>query len=156
MSDRIAVFHDGRIQQLADPRTLYDAPANRFVAGFIGENNTLPCAAVGQEGGLHVVRMGDGSVMRATALQLAGGDLSLSVRPENIMLAGDSLPPGCNLFSGTATDVFFLGDHMRLSVSAFGGQIVTARIPVAVARSFTPGEVVHLACKPGDCRLLED
>ena len=156
MSDRIAVFHDGRIQQLADPRTLYDAPANRFVAGFIGENNTLPCTAVGQEGGLRVVRMGDGSVMRATALQLAGGDLSLSVRPENIMLAGDSLPPGCNLFSGTATDVFFLGDHMRLSVSAFGGQIVTARIPVAVARSFTPGEVVHLACKPGDCRLLED
>ena len=93
---------------------------------------------------------------RATALPSIGGDLSLSVRPENIMLASDSLPPGCNLFSGTATDVFFLGDHMRLSVSAFGGQIVTARIPVAVARSFTPGEVVHLACKPGDCRLLED
>jgi putative spermidine/putrescine transport system ATP-binding protein len=43
MSDRIAVFHDGKIQQLADPETLYNAPENRFVAEFIGENNTLPC-----------------------------------------------------------------------------------------------------------------
>ncbi len=154
MSDRIAVFHDGRIQQLADPQTLYNAPENRFVAGFIGENNTLPCTAVGQEGGLQVVRMADGTVMRACGA--SGTDLTLSVRPENIALAGGTPPAGANLFSGTVTDVFFLGDHMRLSVVAFGGQTVTARIPVAAARAFAPGEVVHLACQPADCRLLED
>ncbi len=156
MSDRIAVFHDGRIQQLADPRTLYNAPENRFVAGFIGENNTMPCTWVGQEGGQTAVRMADGSLFRATGAAPAGAaDLSLSVRPESIMLAGDQTPPGANLFSGTATDVFFLGDHMRLSVAAFAGQIVTARIPVASARVFQPGETVHLACHPADCRLLE-
>ena len=156
MSDRIAVFHDGRIQQLADPKTLYNAPENRFVAGFIGENNTMPCSLMGREAGLAVVKMADGTTLKATDAKVtAGGDLSLSVRPENIMLAGDQTPPGANLFSGTATDVFFLGDHMRLSVEAFGGQTVTARIPIAAARIFATGETVHLACRATDCRLLE-
>ncbi|WP_415183923.1 ABC transporter ATP-binding protein [Phaeovulum sp.] len=157
MSDRIAVFHDGRIQQLADPKTLYNAPENRFVAGFIGENNTMPCSFVGREAGQAVVRMADGAILKAGGADPAGGKdgLTLSVRPENIMLAGEQVPPGANLFSGTATDVFFLGDHMRLSVEAFGGQILTARIPIASARAFTAGETVHLACMPAACRLLE-
>jgi putative spermidine/putrescine transport system ATP-binding protein len=155
MSDRIAVFHDGRIQQLADPKTLYNAPENRFVAGFIGENNTMACSFVGQEADLVVVKMANGSVLRAAGVQPLGSDMTLSVRPENIMLAGDRNPHGANLFSGTATDVFFLGDHMRLSVQAFGGQIITARIPVALSRAFYSGETVHLACMPSDCRLLE-
>jgi putative spermidine/putrescine transport system ATP-binding protein len=156
MSDRIAVFHDGRIQQLADPKTLYNAPENRFVAGFIGENNTMACRLIGREAGLAVVKMADGSTLKASDTVLkANTDLTLSVRPENIMLADAQTPSGANLFSGTATDVFFLGDHMRLSVEAFGGQTVTARIPVAQARTFATGEVVHLACLPAHCRLLE-
>ncbi len=158
MSDRIAVFHDGRIQQLADPKTLYNAPENRFVAGFIGENNTMPCTFVGREAGLAVVRMADGSTLRAADTLLSGGkaELSLSVRPENIGLAsGQPNGPG-NLFSGQVTDMFFLGDHMRLSVAAFGGQTVTARIPVGQVRGIAVGGTVHLACSPADCRLLED
>ena len=155
MSDRIAVFHDGRIQQLADPQTLYNAPHNRFVAGFIGENNTMACTLIGREAGLAVVRMTDGTTLRANDASLGtAGELSLSVRPENIMLAGDQTPAGANVFSGTATDVFFLGDHMRLSVQAFGGQTVTARIPVAQVR-LCNSETVHLACQPANCHLLE-
>ncbi|MFZ1471122.1 MAG: TOBE domain-containing protein, partial [Paracoccaceae bacterium] len=120
------------------------------------ENNTMPCSLMGREAGLAVVKMADGSTLKAVDTGATpSADLTLSVRPENIMLAGDQTPPGMNLFSGTATDVFFLGDHMRLSVEAFGGQTVTARIPIAVARTFAPGETVHLACKAADCRLLE-
>lgn len=157
MSDRIAVFHDGRIQQLAGPEALYNAPENRFVAGFIGENNTMHCTFLGREDGQVMVRMADGAILKAVGVapSHAAEDLTLSVRPENIMLAGDQPPPGANLFSGTATDVFFLGDHMRLSVEAFGGQTLTARVPIAVARSFARGETVHLACMPASCRLLE-
>jgi putative spermidine/putrescine transport system ATP-binding protein len=155
MSDRIAVFHDGRIQQLADPKTLYNAPGNRFVAGFIGENNTMPCTVMGQDAGLVAVRMADGAVIKAAGETPVGADVTLSVRPENIMLAGDATPHGANLFSGIVTDVFFLGDHMRLSVEAFGGQTLTARIPIAVARAFHAGDTVHLACMPANCRLLE-
>jgi putative spermidine/putrescine transport system ATP-binding protein len=156
MSDRIAVFHDGRIQQLADPMTLYNEPSNRFVASFIGENNTLPCTRIGWENGLAVVRMADGTALRARhdAGAPAGEEMSISLRPENISLAGAESPAGVNRFSGRARDVFFLGDHMRLSVEAFGGELVTARIPARQARRFSPGEEVVLECGISECRLL--
>jgi putative spermidine/putrescine transport system ATP-binding protein len=156
MSDRIAVFHDGRIQQLADPETLYNEPANRFVASFIGENNTLPCTLLGREGNTAVVRMGDGSKLTAAITDISGtpGDMSVSVRPENIGLAGQDSRAGFNRFGGKVRDVFFLGDHMRLSVEAFGGELVTARIPARRSRPFAPGDNVALECSVAECRLL--
>ncbi|WP_315926669.1 ABC transporter ATP-binding protein [Mesorhizobium sp. SP-1A] len=157
MSDRIAVFHDGRIQQLADPETLYNEPANRFVASFIGENNTLPCTLLGREGDFALVRMADGSTMKAAGAPAsgAGTELSVSVRPENISLAGESADAGRNRMTGKVRDVFFLGDHMRLSLEAFGGQLLTARIPARRAGPFGPGDDVRLECSVSDCRLLE-
>jgi putative spermidine/putrescine transport system ATP-binding protein len=157
MSDRIAVFHDGRIQQLADPETLYNEPANRFVASFIGENNTLPCTCMGRDGELTVVRMGDGSTMKAAGAVTSEthAEVSISVRPERIALAGAGASNGSNRMAGTVRDVFFLGDHMRLSLEAFGGRLVTARIPARHARRFVPGDEVALECSVSDCRLLE-
>jgi putative spermidine/putrescine transport system ATP-binding protein len=157
MSDRIAVFHDGRIQQLADPKTLYNEPSNRFVASFIGENNTLPCTPLVQEDTMAVVRMGDGSQLRAATANspASTGDMTVSVRPENIRLASQGDHAGFNRFEGRVTDVFFLGDHMRLSVEAFGGQLVTARIPARQSMAFAPGDTVGLECAAAECRLLE-
>jgi putative spermidine/putrescine transport system ATP-binding protein len=156
MSDRIAVFHDGRIQQLADPETLYNEPSNRFVASFIGENNTLACTPAGREGALAVVRMADGTVLKAASADLAdpAGEMNISVRPESLSLAEGQGHAGLNRFSGKARDVFFLGDHMRLSVEALGGQLLTARIPARQARHFAPGEDVTLECGIAECRLL--
>lgn len=155
MSDRIAVFHDGRIQQLADPETLYNAPANRFVAGFIGENNTLPCTFVAREGGHTMVRMGDGTVLAATGDVVAEGELSLSVRPENLVPAKGDPGPCMNRIPGITRDIYFLGDHMRLSIEALDGQTLTARIPAKWARHFQPGAAVALDCAAANCRLLE-
>lgn len=157
MSDRIAVFHDGRIQQLADPETLYNEPANRFVASFIGENNTLSCTLAGREGDLAVVRMADGTTLRATSAELSGtaDQMSISVRPESLSLASGEGRTDVNRFTGKARDVFFLGDHMRLSIEGLGGQLITARIPMRQARHFVPGEDVALECDISECRLLE-
>lgn len=157
MSDRIAVFHDGRIQQLAAPDTLYNEPSNRFVASFIGENNTLPCTLLGREGDAAAVRMGDGSKLTAVAANLSAaiGGISVSVRPENIGLANGDDRPGFNRFHGKVRDIFFLGDHVRLSVEAFGGELVTARIQARQSRSFAPGDEVVLECSVSECRLLE-
>jgi putative spermidine/putrescine transport system ATP-binding protein len=157
MSDRIAVFHDGRIQQLADPETLYNEPANRFVASFIGENNTVPCTRLGAEGDVAVIRMGDGSTFRAAGTDAvgAGGEVTMSVRPENIALAAAGDRPNVNRFAGKVREVFFLGDHMRLTVKALGGQLVTARIPASRSRSFASGDDVLLECCVASCRLLE-
>jgi putative spermidine/putrescine transport system ATP-binding protein len=157
MSDRIAVFHDGRIQQLADPATLYNEPANRFVASFIGENNSLPCTLLAREGGLAVVRMADGTTLKAAGADVSGTgtDISLSIRPENISLGGEGVRADLNRFTGKTRDVFFLGDHMRLSIEAFGGQVVTARIPARQALHFASGTDVVLECCISECRLLE-
>lgn len=154
MSDRIAVFHDGRIQQLADPRTLYNEPRNRFVASFIGENNTIACTIVGQEGDDCIVRMPDGLLWKVRGPVREGTDLTVSVRPENIGLADDADAPGRNKLSARVRDVFFYGDHMRLSVEAFGNYSVTARIPARAAREFSWDEKVLLQCDMADCRLL--
>lgn len=157
MSDRIAVFHDGRIQQLADPETLYNAPQNRFVAEFIGENNTVPCSFVGRDGEFSVVRMADGTKLMAFNGPAAGGDgtVMLSIRPESLTLAAAQPAPGTNRIRGTAREMFFLGDHMRLSIETFGGQSLTARIPARRARHVAVGEQVDLECGISDCRLIE-
>ena len=65
MSDRIAVFNDGRIQQLAPPEDLYERPENGFVAQFIGENNTLEGTVETIGDRICTVRLGDGSVIDA-------------------------------------------------------------------------------------------
>ncbi|WP_066459348.1 ABC transporter ATP-binding protein [Castellaniella caeni] len=157
MSDRIAVFHDGHIQQLAEPEMLYKRPSNRFVASFIGENNTLACSLLAREGEVAVVRMPDGTVLKGLGHGLTGGthDVSLSVRPESLTLASGEPRESGNRIVGEAHEVFFLGDHMRLSIKAFGSQVLIARIPTREARHFAPGERVALDCGVADCQLLE-
>ncbi len=154
MSDRIAVFSDGRVQQLADPETLYNAPENRFVAGFIGENNTIPCEAAGVEGPHRLVRVGDGSVLRATGAPPVGAKLSVSIRPERLTIAGADATGATNRIAGVVREAFFLGDQVRLVVEALGDQSLVARIPSRDARHFVPGERIALDCRWTDCRLL--
>ena len=72
MSDRIAVFNDGKIQQLAPPPTLYEKPDNSFVAQFIGENNTLDATVDSVDGRFARVRFNDGTLSRALAVNCGG------------------------------------------------------------------------------------
>ena len=71
MSDRVAVFNDGRIQQLDPPEDLYERPTNSFVAQFIGENNTLAGAVETIAGDRCTVRLADGSVIDALPVNVA-------------------------------------------------------------------------------------
>jgi len=154
MSDRIAVFNDGCIQQLADPKTLYNAPENRFVAGFIGENNLIPCRMLHNAAQYAVARTPFGAELAGIASRpaVAGQDVFLSVRPENLALAGDS--QGGNRFTGMLKEVFFLGDHIRLCVTVPGADDLVARISPKIAADFTIGQAVTLMCRAEDCRLL--
>ncbi len=91
MGDRVAVLRDGVLQQLDRPKTMYDRPANMFVAGFIGSPAMnlfqLPASADGtfSLGGHNI------SISRAELTELAGDTITIGVRPENWRLAGDSL-----------------------------------------------------------------
>ncbi|MGE0845224.1 MAG: ABC transporter ATP-binding protein, partial [Flavobacteriaceae bacterium] len=110
MSDRIAVFNDGIIQQLASPDALYEEPENSFCAQFIGENNTMAGRVSDIAGGIATVDLDNGPEVRAVAVNVErpGERTQLSIRPERIEVdtsgAEVSLP-------GTVEEVIYLGDH---------------------------------------------
>ena len=86
LSDRIAVMNQGRIEQLADPRTLYERPATTFVAGFIGTSNLLVLHDPKRVGDHHVSVLGDGDRLVAPAVASFDGPVQVTVRPERIYL----------------------------------------------------------------------
>jgi putative spermidine/putrescine transport system ATP-binding protein len=155
MSDRIAVFHEGRIQQLSDPVTLYDQPENRFVAGFIGDNNTLSCEFLGTENGFGVVRMKDGTrLMTCGPISPAHSDLTVSLRPERLGLESVSRQDAENRIAARVLDRTFLGDRVRLTLEAFGNERLVACLPAAEGAAIVPGSSVDLTCYAADCRTL--
>lgn len=86
MSDRIAVFNDGKIQQLARPADLYERPDNSFVAGFIDENKKLPGVIEELNGDMALVRLATGELIDATAVNARekGHKTLVSIRPERV------------------------------------------------------------------------
>ncbi|GAA0932027.1 ABC transporter ATP-binding protein [Pseudonocardia zijingensis] len=116
LSDRIAVFRDGRIEQAGTPTELYEAPASRFVATFLGDSNVF-AGRLG-DGGLDTgwcsLRVPDGR---------AGEDpVALVVRPERLRIAANGAPAsGDNVLSATVTDVVYHGAFRRVLVRFDGG-----------------------------------
>jgi putative spermidine/putrescine transport system ATP-binding protein len=156
MSDRIAVFEGGRIRQLATPETLYERPADAFVAQFIGENNRLAGTIASVERDCCTVRLGDGATIAAATEQtLAAGDSVLvSLRPERVRLAPADATLA-NRFAGRVEEVVYIGDHLRVLLSACGSERLVAKIPNAAGRpSLAVGEAVAVGWAAEDCRAL--
>ncbi|KQO75121.1 Fe3+/spermidine/putrescine ABC transporter ATP-binding protein [Rhizobium sp. Leaf262] len=155
MSDRIAIFHEGRIQQLSDPVSLYEAPENRFVANFIGDNNTLQCSVLEVEPAGYLLKMADGSLLRASGKDARVGDaVTVSMRPERLNIYGDAQASQQNLIKGKILDTTFLGDRARLNVEVFGCEQIVASMSPKDALGLKPGNDVNLTCAPDDCRVL--
>ncbi len=130
LSDRIAVFEGGRIRQLADPRTLYDRPADAFVAGFVGENNRLAGRVVALEGRDCRVALDCGIETAAQAVDIprAGERCLLAVRPERIAVAPvEAQDLGAGAMPARLLEAIFLGDHVRLRLALGSGAEITAK-----------------------------
>lgn len=157
MSDRVAVFHQGEIQQIAPPRELYEAPHNTFVAQFIGENNRLAGELVSRDGEQCVVRLARGEEVRATAVNVGavGEAVSLSIRPERIRLNGHS--EACpNRFSGRIAEFIYLGDHVRIRMEVCGKSDFYVKQPVAeLDPALTVGDLVPLGWSVEHVRALD-
>jgi spermidine/putrescine ABC transporter ATP-binding subunit len=133
MSDRVAVMNEGRIEQIGAPQTLYDAPASRFVASFVGEANLLPATVMGKEvDGLLVLKVGE-VLLRAPA-SAAGGtggaeNCLCMVRPEKISVgpAGAADRPAVNAMAATVRETVFMGEMIRYVVEIPGGPRVIAK-----------------------------
>jgi putative spermidine/putrescine transport system ATP-binding protein len=130
MSDRIAVFHQGRIQQLARPSELYERPANVFVASFIGENNRFDGTLVERDGASCRVRLADGTELTATAgADLAtGAAVVLSLRPERVTIGAQD---GANTLPAQMLEAIYLGDHCKLRLRVASSEDFVAKVPAA-------------------------
>jgi putative spermidine/putrescine transport system ATP-binding protein len=152
LSDRIAVFESGRIRQLATPRRLYDAPANGFVAGFVGENNLLPGRILSVEDEAVLVALDCGPQVRAHRVD-AGGPGSaclLAIRPERIAVAAAAAEDlGEGAIPATLNEAIFQGDHIRLKLALGRGGEIIAKRPAGGGTLPAPGEVAAVAWEEG-------
>ncbi|MBN3801716.1 ABC transporter ATP-binding protein [Paraburkholderia sp. Ac-20336] len=157
MSDRIAVFNHGRIDQIGTPSELYDAPKTRFVADFIGESNlfdgkiqtigadgvwcALPCGAT--------IRLAEANAARKD------GSIVVAVRPERIRVHHASHEPACeNVLPAVVSDVAYLGQARKYLVRTATGTEIVALEQLAVQgqRTFEIGEPVVVSWRASDTR----
>lgn len=157
MSNRIAVFNDGIIQQCAPPEVLYEQPVNAFCANFIGENNRLLGKVTEDLGDSVKVEIDTGGEVHAKKVNVEGvGNRStLSLRPERVVVApqAGSLP---NEFSAKAEELIYLGDHIRTRFSVCGHDDFIVKIPNSAAHaSLQEGDTVKIGWNMEDCRALD-
>ena len=157
MSNRIAVFDDGEIQQLAAPDILYEAPENAFVAQFIGENNTLFGKVSEVDGEICTVKLDSGETLKALAVKIdgAGSDTMISLRPERVVVnpESDKYP---NRLSAKVEELIYLGDHIRSRMNVCGHDDFIVKIPNSAQHAqLNPGETVEVGWLAEDSRALD-
>lgn len=151
MSDRIAVFNHGQIQQCASPREVYDHPSNRFVAEFIGETNLLEGTIGKVSGETLALTPADGITLHSHGMPgFREGDRGLlSLRPERIDLHPEGVAPeGANSLTGEIADTVYQGDHLRVVIATGAGKII-ARINRKAAE-WANGSKVTLGFRAAD------
>ena len=158
MSDRVAVFNDGRIQQIAPPDELYESPQNSFVAQFIGENNTLNGTVKEIRKGLALVQLDNGDVIDAVPVNVEKpGDRTLiSIRPERVEFNRDRLSPDAHTLMAEVAEFIYMGDIFRTRLKVAGREdfiIKTRNAPDQ--RRLQPGEQIEIGWLAEDCRALD-
>lgn len=153
MSDRIAVMHHGRLEQLDTPRALYERPRTRFVAEFVGECTLLP-----------VEQRPDGVWLNSTLLRTAvrptgKKNALLLVRPEKLTLGVDAKDPAINKLTGVMEQYIFQGDNLLVHVRLADGTKLAARYPTRreiLALLPAPGEAITLGLHAEDAMLVDN
>jgi spermidine/putrescine transport system ATP-binding protein len=127
MSDRIAVMDKGVALQVGEPEEIYERPANKFVADFIGETNFIDAVVCGQQGDIVELEIHEsGTVQIKSARTFTNGQkVSIAVRPEKLRL-NVPLENGNNLF-GTVEDIVYIGTDTHYGIRLRGGQKARVR-----------------------------
>ncbi len=159
LSDRIAIMRDGRIIQTDAPGVVYDRPANRYVAGFVGEVNLFPATVTGlPDGKMLVAAQGvQGTVtMKAEGL-VAGNGYWLAIRPEQLRLAASQTMAADHWMPGRIEDRAHLGAQVAYRVLLAGGERINALVASSglEARHMAGADVV-VGFRAGDAQLLRD
>jgi putative spermidine/putrescine transport system ATP-binding protein len=155
LSDRIAVFNQGRIEQVGTATDLYERPETLFVAEFLGESNCF--AGSYRRDGDRVVVTAEGLELRGPASQAFDGESAvLMVRPERVRIrAGEAVPSsGDNVLKGEVKQVIYLGSARKTELLLPGGHELVVRESVSVGEGPRAGEQVEAFWDPDDSVLL--
>ncbi|MBT0570742.1 ABC transporter ATP-binding protein [Curvibacter sp. CHRR-16] len=159
MSDRVAVFNEGVIQQLAAPQALYETPSNRFVAGFVGDSTVLHGTLQTDGNGQASVALAglNASLQGLNVNQVSvGAPVEACVRPERIALH-TALPAAHNVLAAQVAGIVYYGDHVRLQC-ALGAEQAQAIVKLPLShpsalQAPAMGSTVYLEFEPQHTRL---
>ncbi|WP_321954222.1 ABC transporter ATP-binding protein [Paraburkholderia bannensis] len=152
MSDRIAVFNSGKIEQIDTPQLIYSQPNTRFVAQFIGETNLMNGSVAESHDDRASISLGDGTrvIGRTHKSFRPGEQIVLSVRPEALTI-GD-VAPGLNSLPAVIEDLVFQGDHTRVHLKS-GGSKLAARV-TGQNHGYAVGQSTHVSFAPEACAVV--
>jgi spermidine/putrescine ABC transporter ATP-binding subunit len=162
MSDRIAVMHQGRLQQVGTPEEIYERPQNRFVADFVGVCNFLECRIAKRDGTTVLLELEDGALVPASvpagiAVPIEQTRAALAVRPEKIAIdvAG---PERAGALRARLDNLVYVGTaiHFHLRTAAGARVVVYRQNNAALPPGLNPGAEVDLSWEPSSARLLLD
>lgn len=157
MSDRIAVMSKGKILQVGGPHDIYDRPADRFVADFIGETNFLNAEIQKISKGVAHVKLSSGGLLEASIPEglKSTGKVTVVVRPEHAQL---TKPTKTSVLKGKLENVVYFGTDTHFHVRLSDGEafIVRQQNSMGVDHSFAAGADVGIALSPGTAQVLRD
>jgi spermidine/putrescine transport system ATP-binding protein len=155
MSDRIVLMCQGKVEQVGSPQALYDRPASRYVADFIGETNLIPGTVVEGGPGLVTIRAGARELRGWSERPIPrGAEAWLSIRPEAIRIVAEgSEHPEENRLEGTVAEAVYVGSLLRVHVT-WSEQRLVVQVPVGTP--IRPGERVSLTWSPDRARCVID
>ena len=154
MSDRVAVFNDGIIQQLASPPDLYERPDNAFVAQFIGENNRIIAEVTEVNGSLVSAKTANGTIIKGKKVNCngVGTRTTLSIRPERIWVG----IKGENTSNAEVLELIYIGDHIRCRMLVEGDRDFIVKIPnSSEIIDLEVGKKTKVSWSFDDCRALD-
>jgi putative spermidine/putrescine transport system ATP-binding protein len=157
MSDLVVVMHQARVAQVGTPRALYEAPANLFVADFLGDSNLLRATIIRASGDEFVVETANGDTIRArrgTFAAPAGSRVVVLIRPED-MSVGTTVQgtDGQDRLPGLVKDISYHGDTFKLDV-AVGNEMLKVKVTREHGAGIERGQQVFLTWKSVVARVL--
>ncbi len=156
MSNRIAVFNDGKVQQLSSPDKLYEEPVNSFVAEFIGENNTFhgEVADISSDKCKIKLETGDEILANPIRVKSKGEKSIVSLRPERAIINPDEKMD--NKFNGKIEEVIYHGDHTRVRLNLLDNKEFILKVPNSSARmDIKLGNDIKIGWNSFDARALD-
>jgi multiple sugar transport system ATP-binding protein len=145
MADKIVVMRGGHVEQIGDPLTLYDRPANLFVAGFIGSPAMNLIPGMVEPGGFRAENGGLWPLAGRVAARLAGSGAIYGVRPEHLALAADGLPLGVQVIEPTGSETQVIGQVSGFPIICVLRERLAAR----------PGATIGITADPANVHLFD-